>query len=115
MEEFENKIFVFKITLKGSSPKVWRRIHISPLATFTALEVLIQCSMGWSGSHNHKFIIKHPVHRESVVMVPESELAHPWTYGCCLIDENDAILLDYFTSWNHQGFYVSFLNCLKTN
>jgi hypothetical protein len=53
-------VLQFKISLKGISPPIWRRIQISDLSTFWALHVAIQDSMGWSDSHLHDFITTNP-------------------------------------------------------
>ena len=45
----------FNITLRDVRPAVWRRILISPDATFWDLHVAIQDAMGWDDSHLHDF------------------------------------------------------------
>ncbi len=50
------QIYVFKITLMGSEPEIWRRIETSdvPLSKFHAQ---IQTAMGWTDSHLHQFLV----------------------------------------------------------
>lgn len=48
------EIYVFKITLVGSKPPIWRRIEIAD-ASLAKLHDLIQTAMGWTNSHMHQF------------------------------------------------------------
>jgi len=48
-------IYVFKITLEGISPSVWRRIAVPERYSFWDLHVAIQDSMGWLDYHLHAF------------------------------------------------------------
>ena len=41
----------FKVTLHGSSPKIWRRFLLHPDATFEDLHDAIQDSFGWHSAH----------------------------------------------------------------
>ena len=54
------KICQFKITLKGISPPIWRRIQVPEDYTFWALHMAIQNSMGWHDCHLHEFKVYHP-------------------------------------------------------
>jgi hypothetical protein len=49
-------VFQVKITLKGNSPPVWRRIH-TPDCTLEELHEIIQVTMGWECEHPYRFII----------------------------------------------------------
>lgn len=49
------EVFVFKITLNESTPRVWRRIEVSATYTFFDLHCAIQDAMGWADSHLHAF------------------------------------------------------------
>lgn len=44
-----------KITLYGSKPPIWRRVHISSRDTLEKLHYVILASMGWTNSHLHEF------------------------------------------------------------
>ncbi len=46
-----------KVTLKGSRPLVWRRIHVPGDCSLPELHETIQNSMGWENSHLHCFKI----------------------------------------------------------
>ena len=49
-------IFQFKITLKGTKPPIWRRIHTKD-CTLDKLHEHVQTAMGWRNSHLHQFEI----------------------------------------------------------
>jgi hypothetical protein len=50
------KIFQFKVTLKDSHPRVWRRIQV-PDGTLRQFHEILQAAMGWTGSHLHLFTV----------------------------------------------------------
>lgn len=54
------KVYQFKITLKGSKPKIWRRIQVPEKYNFFELHVAIQDAMGWTGGHLHQFEMRNP-------------------------------------------------------
>jgi len=53
-----NTIYQLKITIKGITPPIWRRICIPDDATFRELHEAIQLGLGWSDSHLHEFTTK---------------------------------------------------------
>ena len=52
-----DKLYQFKVTLLGSTPPIWRRIHVQD-CTLDKLHEHIQTAMGWTNSHLHQFEIK---------------------------------------------------------
>jgi hypothetical protein len=48
--------YQFKITLRDSRPKIWRRIQVSDCSLNT-LHAHIQGCMGWNNSHLHHFLV----------------------------------------------------------
>jgi hypothetical protein len=46
-----------KITLRGISPKIWRRLHVQDAMTLADLHDAIQLAMGWGNCHMHGFEI----------------------------------------------------------
>ena len=56
------RIYQFKITLKGITPTIWRRIQVPETYSFWDLHVAIQDVMGWLDCHLHLF----QVHRKHV-------------------------------------------------
>ncbi|QDU92511.1 IS1096 element passenger TnpR family protein [Lignipirellula cremea] len=50
----DTKVYRLKITLRGASPPIWRRIETTDV-TLGKLHELIQTAMGWTNSHLHQF------------------------------------------------------------
>jgi len=48
--------YQIKITLKGSKPKIWRRILVPSDLLLSDFHKIIQTTMGWTNSHLHQFI-----------------------------------------------------------
>jgi hypothetical protein len=53
----DKRIYQLKITLKGFSPKIWRRVQVPETTTLASLHNTIQAVMGWYNSHLHLFEI----------------------------------------------------------
>ena len=49
-------IYQIQISLKGSTPKIWRRIQLKSDTLLLDLHYIIQTTMGWTNSHPHQFI-----------------------------------------------------------
>lgn len=54
-------VYQIKITLRGSSPPIWRRILVSPNTTLFDLHYVIQTVMGWE--NYHPFVFRPPKKR----------------------------------------------------
>jgi len=50
------RLYQFKITLKGIRPPIWRRIQVKD-GSLDKLHEHIQTAMGWTNSHLHQFMI----------------------------------------------------------
>ena len=48
-------ILQFKITLKDTDPKIWRRFQVEDSLTFNDLHLVIQHVIGWTNSHLSQF------------------------------------------------------------
>jgi len=60
MTKHYTHVYQFKITLKGITPRIWRRIQVPETYTFWDLSVAIQDAMDWGGHHLHEFRILNP-------------------------------------------------------
>jgi hypothetical protein len=60
-------VYQFKITLKGSSPPIWRRIQVGD-CTLDRLHEHIQTSMGWTNSHLNHFRIGETLYGDPLLM-----------------------------------------------
>ena len=49
------QIYQIQISLKGFTPKIWRRVLINSDITLVDFHKIIQTTMGWSNSHLHQF------------------------------------------------------------
>lgn len=54
------RVYQFKIALKGLRPPIWRRIQVPETYSFWDLHVAIQDAMGWEDYHLHQFTIADP-------------------------------------------------------
>ncbi|NOY49079.1 MAG: plasmid pRiA4b ORF-3 family protein [Chlorobi bacterium] len=50
------KTYQIQIGLKGSKPKIWRRILVPSDLLLSDFHKIIQTTMGWTNSHLHQFI-----------------------------------------------------------
>lgn len=50
------KIYQIQIVLRGSKPKIWRRLLVSSDLLLSDFHKTIQTAMGWTNSHLHQFI-----------------------------------------------------------
>ncbi len=50
------KTYQIQIALKGSGPKIWRRILVPSDLLLSDFHKVIQTTMGWTNSHLHQFI-----------------------------------------------------------
>ena len=50
------KIYQVQITLKGSKPRIWRRLLVPSDTLLSDFHMIIQTAMGWTNSHLHQFV-----------------------------------------------------------
>ncbi len=50
------KIYQVQITLKGSKPRIWRRLLVPSDTLLSDFHMIIQAAMGWTNSHLHQFV-----------------------------------------------------------
>ena len=60
MKRKYEKVYQFKISLKGIKPPIWRRIQIPETYNFWNFHVAIQDAMGWFDCHLHHFEVINP-------------------------------------------------------
>ncbi len=61
------EVYQFKITLKESSPSIWRRIQVGD-CTLDKLHEHIQTSMGWTNSHMNHFRIGETLYGDPLLL-----------------------------------------------
>lgn len=52
----DGAILQVRIELRGTKPKVWRRVLVPQTITLMKLHLVIQAAFGWGHSHLHEFI-----------------------------------------------------------
>lgn len=109
-QEFKT-VYQFKITLKGFSPKIWRRIQVPENYTFWELHVAIQNAMGWFDSHLHEFSILDPQERQCRIGIPENLWEEQEVVSCY-----DKKIAEYFSLQNTRALYTyDFGDCWEHN
>ena len=69
-----DRVYQFKITLKGVRPPIWRRIQVPETYTFWDLHVAIQNAMGWLDFCLHEFVILNlRTGEEATIEYPDEE------------------------------------------
>lgn len=49
------KVYQLKVSLRGLSPMIWRRLLVSSTTTIAHLHAILQVAMGWEDVHLHRF------------------------------------------------------------
>ncbi len=52
------EIYQIKVTLTDLQPPIWRRIQVRGDTTLAELHRILQCTLGWTDTHLHQFIIR---------------------------------------------------------
>jgi len=74
MKKAYKHVYQFKISLKGITPQIWRRIQVPETCTFWDLSVAIQDVMSWEGHHLHAFTLRNPkTGFEDEIGIPDEE------------------------------------------
>jgi hypothetical protein len=103
------EVYQLKVTLKYTTPPIWRRIRIPANATFEDLHHAIQDAMGWENCHLHGFEVINPRTGKrdligepdgEVVTVPESRRRLSYYFGKGI---NRAVYIyDFGDGWIHD-------------
>lgn len=104
MKKKFDKVYQFKITLKGTKPPIWRRIQVPETYNFWDLHVAIQDAMGWWDYHLHEFKISHPVTgREIEIGIPSED---DELFDIEIIPERSQKIGDLFSMENKVAEYI---------
>jgi len=57
----KNKIYQFRIDIKGAKPPIWRRVQVEKNITFHQLHAVVQNVFNWLNYHLHEFEINEKV------------------------------------------------------
>ncbi len=97
------EIYQFKISLDGSKPPIWRRIHVPSTYSFFDLHIAIQDSMGWEGYHLHMFEMEDPRTGAKVELgMPDQEYQ---IYEREVLADHKEKISKYFSDTNQKARY----------
>lgn len=103
MRKSFEKIYQFKISLKGIKPSIWRRIHIPELYSFWDLHVAVQDAMGWQDCHLHDFSIRNPcTNVKERIGIPDEDNE----FELNILPGWALFIADYFSIKNSTATYV---------
>lgn len=100
-----DSIFQFKITLKGITPPIWRRIQVPETYTFWDLHVAITDAMGWWDYHLHEFELNDPFSREKTIIGMVDDDIEIFDDRVVLPEETYEIA-DWFSLQNNKARYL---------
>ena len=99
----QNKIFQFRVALKGITPTIWRRIQVSGKYSFWDLHVAIQDSMGWLDYHLHMFVIKNPKNGQvEKIGIPDDD---PFAYEFPVLPGWEISISEYYEKIGDSAEY----------
>ncbi|MEN8237208.1 MAG: plasmid pRiA4b ORF-3 family protein [Pseudomonadota bacterium] len=94
-------VYQFKITLKGITPKIWRRIQVPENYTFWDLHIAIQNAMGWSNYHMYEFSVLNQHGEECRIGIDDEMWEDDEVTSC-----HDEVIADYFSPQNKRALYT---------
>ena len=115
------RLYQFKITLKGIRPPIWRRIQVKD-CSLDKLHEHIQTAMGWTNSHLHQFMISGALHGDPELLcegwqdeIQPVDSMH--TRISTIVPENGRQLrfeyeYDFGDGWKHA---ILFEGCLRAD
>ena len=99
MKKYE-RVYQFKITLKGIKPALWRRIEVPETYSFWDLHVAVQDAMGWKDCHLHDFTMPNPhTHKKERIGIPDEDFDLEFLPGW------ELKMSDYFSLKNSAAIY----------
>lgn len=102
-----SKVYQFKITLKGTSPPIWRKIETFDV-TLEKFHQLIQRAMGWTNSHLHHFVIANEQFTGSEMADEEfgeqsyENMRLSTVLGDCKPKSRFLYVYDFGDDWQHE-------------
>lgn len=93
------KIYQVRITLKGSNPRIWRRLLVPSDLSLNDFHKVIQTSMGWTNSHLHQFVKNKTFY---TVRSPEAE---DFWYESNNVDYKGMVVSDLLKAENENIIY----------
>ncbi len=98
--DFE-RVYQFKVTLRGIRPPIWRRIQVPETYTFWELHVAIQDAMGWTDTHLHEFVMVDPSSGAACrIGIPDEE------FDTGVLPGWEVKIADFFSFENRVARYI---------
>lgn len=100
-------IYQIKVTLIGINPPIWRRILVREDMQLNLFHRAIQVTMGWDGSHLHKFVSgenQYGIVNNNAMDRTDIKNEKDYKLNEILDEKNNIIKYDYNFSnnWNHN-------------
>lgn len=89
-----SKILQLKISLKGSKPRIWRKVLVDDTISFHTLHKIIQKVMGWENYHLYEFKVDN-----LSILEPSEDYSHKVT------DSKKILLKDALTTEKQKFSY----------
>ena len=98
-------IYQLKVSLKGSMPPIWRRLHMVSSDSLDDLHVALQVAMGWADAHLHEFV-QGQEHYGAIEEYTHPDILDEMDYRLqqVLKKEKDTLhyVYDFGDSWEHE-------------
>ena len=102
-KDFE-KVYQLKLSMRGITPQIWRRIQVPENYTFLKLHDAIQAVMSWEDYHLHEFEMINPETGE-LERIGTEDKDHE-NFCEPFVPENKAKISRYFTLENKTALYT---------
>lgn len=99
-ETLKNKIYQFRIDIKGAKPPIWRRVLVEKNICFGEFHEIIQNIFDWEDSHLHQFVLD----MNTAIVCMDSEFYEPIFEK--EYDEEEVILSKIFKKVGDKIEYV---------
>lgn len=101
-----SRILQFKITLKHSNPKIWRRFLIDDSLMFNDLHLVIQNVMGWTNAHLYQFVFERNSYIGNPELLESDDVADDSITQLSVIFDKPKVKMlyeyDFGDSWEHE-------------
>jgi hypothetical protein len=101
-----SKILQFKITLKNSNPKIWRRFQIDNSLMFYDLHLVIQNVMGWTNTHLYQFVFGKNNYIGNPELLDSNDVADDSITELAVIFDKPKVKViyeyDFGDGWEHE-------------
>lgn len=104
MKNIFEQVYQFKLSMKGITPQIWRRIQVPENYTFLDLHYAIQAVMDWEDYHLHEFEALNPKTGMPERIGPKDDEFDIFDEGT-LVLEKKAKISNYFTLENKTALY----------